>query len=102
MSGLPGVRTRDGLAAESASGRFSHGPMVQDLDALPYPDYSDYFQQFEASRYGPDWQPSDLPGDVAGMLVGREEPLHVLRAQRPDAWPFAASPRGGRWTSSAG
>lgn len=58
VSGLPGVRTRDGLEGEFASGRFSHGPMVQDLDALPYPDYSDYFQQFEASRYGPDWQPS--------------------------------------------
>jgi ribosomal peptide maturation radical SAM protein 1 len=58
VSGLPGVRTRDGLPAEFASGRFSHGPMVHDLDALPYPDYSDYFQQFEASRYGPDWQPS--------------------------------------------
>jgi ribosomal peptide maturation radical SAM protein 1 len=57
VSGLPGVRTRDGLPAEIASGRFSDGPMVQDLDALPYPDYSDYFKQFEASRYGPDWQP---------------------------------------------
>ncbi len=58
VSGLPGVRTRDGLPAELAAGRFSHGPMVQDLDALPYPDYSDYFRQFEASGYGPVWQPS--------------------------------------------
>ena len=57
VSGLPGVRTRDGLAAELASGPLSHGPVVRDLDALPYPDYSDYFQQFEASRYGPAWQP---------------------------------------------
>ena len=57
VSGLPGVRTRDGLAAEVDSGRLSHGPLVRDLDALPYPDYSDYFQQFDASRYGPSWQP---------------------------------------------
>ena len=58
VSGLPGVRTRDGLDEEPVAGGFSHGPMVRDLDALPYPDYGDYFQQFEASRYGPDWQPS--------------------------------------------
>jgi ribosomal peptide maturation radical SAM protein 1 len=58
VSGLPGVRTRDGLEAESAARCFSQGPMVKDLEALPYPDYGDYFQQFEASRYGSDWQPS--------------------------------------------
>jgi ribosomal peptide maturation radical SAM protein 1 len=57
VSGLPGVRTRDGLEAELATGRLSHGPLVRDLDRLPYPDYSDYFQQFEASRYGRAWQP---------------------------------------------
>jgi ribosomal peptide maturation radical SAM protein 1 len=32
--------------------------MVRDLDALPFPDYGDYFEQFEASRFGRDWQPS--------------------------------------------
>jgi len=58
VSGLPGVRTRDGVDAEFASGRFSQGPMLRELDALPYPDYGDYFEQFEASRFGPDWQPS--------------------------------------------
>jgi ribosomal peptide maturation radical SAM protein 1 len=56
VSGLPGVRTRD--EAEPASGPFSHGPVVRDLDTLPYPDYGDFFEQFEASRYGPEWQPS--------------------------------------------
>ena len=55
VSGLPGVRTRD--EAEPAGGSFSHGPMLHDLDALPYPDYGDYFRQFEASRYGRAWQP---------------------------------------------
>jgi ribosomal peptide maturation radical SAM protein 1 len=57
VSGLPGVRTRDGLAADFTSGRLSRGPLVRDLDGLPCPDYSDYFLQFEASRYGPAWQP---------------------------------------------
>jgi ribosomal peptide maturation radical SAM protein 1 len=58
VSGLPGIRTRDGVAAEFASGRFGVGPMVRDLDALPYPDYGDYFEQFQASRFGRDWLPA--------------------------------------------
>jgi ribosomal peptide maturation radical SAM protein 1 len=58
VSGLPGVRTREGITTEFGDGRFSGGPMVRDLDALPYPDYRDYFEQFEASRFGGDWQPS--------------------------------------------
>jgi ribosomal peptide maturation radical SAM protein 1 len=56
VSDLPGVRTRE--TAEASADRLGHGPMVQDLDALPYPDYGDYFEQFAASRYGPRWQPS--------------------------------------------
>jgi len=55
VSGLPGVWTRN--EAAPGAGGFSHGPMVRDLDALPYPDYGDYFRQFEASRYGRTWQP---------------------------------------------
>ena len=58
VGGLPGVRTPDGVAAEFARGRFSPAPMVRDMDALPYPDYSDYFEQFEASRFAREWQPS--------------------------------------------
>jgi ribosomal peptide maturation radical SAM protein 1 len=58
VSGLPGVRTRDSITAEFASARFSIGTMVRDLDALPYPDYGDYFEQFEASRFGREWLPS--------------------------------------------
>ncbi len=33
-------------------------PAVTDLDALPYPDYTDFFAQFERSRFGKTWQPS--------------------------------------------
>ena len=58
ICGLAGVRTRQGIEAEFASGRFAPGPMVQDLDALPYPDYGDYFEQFEASRFAHEWTPS--------------------------------------------
>jgi len=58
LSGLPGVRMRECVEAEFASGRFNGGPMVRDLDTLPYPDYRDYFEQFEASHFGRQWQPS--------------------------------------------
>ena len=58
LAGLPGVRTRDGVESEFTAGRFSPAPMVRDLDALPYPDYRDYFEQFASSRFGREWQPS--------------------------------------------
>jgi ribosomal peptide maturation radical SAM protein 1 len=46
---LPGVVTRDSSSPPAT---------VRDLDALPYPDYADYFDQFAASRFGRSWQPS--------------------------------------------
>jgi len=72
VSGLPGVRTREGIAAEFASGRFSIGPMVRDLDALPYPDYGDYFAQFEACRYGREWLPSIFMETSRGCWWGEK------------------------------
>lgn len=50
VEGMPGVRTPQGVASELAAPRLSHGPMVREMDALPYPDYGDYFAQFEASH----------------------------------------------------
>lgn len=57
VSDLPGVLTREALATPPVARDLSPGPMVQELDALPYPDYDDYFEQFKASRYGRVWQP---------------------------------------------
>jgi ribosomal peptide maturation radical SAM protein 1 len=57
LEGLPGVRTPTGVAAEFARGRFDTAPMVVDMDALPVPDFSDYFAQFEQSRFRSRWQP---------------------------------------------
>lgn len=54
---LPGVRTRESVANELATGSFSSAPMVQDMDALPLPDHSDFFEQFGKSRYSTGWQP---------------------------------------------
>jgi ribosomal peptide maturation radical SAM protein 1 len=58
VAGLPGVRSRETIEEEFARGVFSNGPMVRDMDRLPLPDYRDYFEQFKASRYDRDWQPS--------------------------------------------
>src|SRR5713101_4503887 len=58
LSDLPGVRMRERIDEEFAAGRFDNGPMVREMDKLPVPDYSDFFEQFKASRYDREWQPS--------------------------------------------
>jgi ribosomal peptide maturation radical SAM protein 1 len=56
VCGIPGVLARADV--DAVSGRSRRISMMPDLDALPYPDYSDYFEQFEASRFGRNWQPT--------------------------------------------
>jgi ribosomal peptide maturation radical SAM protein 1 len=53
---LAGVRTRERLPEELASGQFSNAASVSHLDELPYPDASDYFEDFRASRFDRNWQ----------------------------------------------
>ena len=55
---LAGVRSRQSVQDDFATGRFTNAPMVTDMDCLPRPDYSDYFEQFRASRYDRDWYPT--------------------------------------------
>jgi ribosomal peptide maturation radical SAM protein 1 len=55
---VPGVLTRATADAVLSAGRLPATSSVKDLDALPYPDYGDYFEQFERTRYARDWQPS--------------------------------------------
>ncbi|MFN8521623.1 MAG: RiPP maturation radical SAM C-methyltransferase [Chloroflexota bacterium] len=55
VPGVLGPRRAQGLPAE-----LSALPQITDLDALPYPDYSDFFQQREALA---------APGDVDPILV---------------------------------
>ena len=57
VSGLAGVRSRESVAHDFATGTFGNAPVVTDMDRLPCPDYSDYFEQFRASRYDRDWYP---------------------------------------------
>ena len=58
IDGIPGVITQASAAGPIRPGPAPTAPAVTDLDALPYPDYSDFFDQFGRSRFGKDWQPS--------------------------------------------
>jgi ribosomal peptide maturation radical SAM protein 1 len=55
---LEGVRTPQRVNVEFEQRRFSTPRPIQNLDELPYPDFEDYFAQFEASKYGRVWQPN--------------------------------------------
>jgi len=57
LEGLPGVFTSANAQAALATGARVTAPTVQDMDALPIPDFSDYFEQFGRSRYAKEWQP---------------------------------------------
>ncbi len=48
IEGIPGVYTSSGVAGRFLEGKFEDAPRVQDMDALPYPDYGEYFSQFAA------------------------------------------------------
>jgi ribosomal peptide maturation radical SAM protein 1 len=70
ISGMPGVRTRDRLSEAFALSQFGNAPIVEDMDALPYPDYREYFEQFEQSRFGDDWQPGTFMETSRGCWWG--------------------------------
>ncbi len=58
IGGIPGVITQASVAGPAGLGPAPTAPAVTDLDALPYPDYTDFFAQFERSQFGKTWQPS--------------------------------------------
>ena len=52
-----GVNTRKNVSFSRLNGfRFSTAPMVRDMDSLPYPDFDDFFEQFEQVDLGIDKQ----------------------------------------------
>jgi len=58
LTGLAGVIAQASVGGAAAPGPAPTAPAVTDLDTLPYPEYGDFFAQFERSRFGRDWQPS--------------------------------------------
>jgi ribosomal peptide maturation radical SAM protein 1 len=58
IEGISGVITQASAAGPAGLGPAPTAPAVTDLDALPYPDYKDFFAQFARSQFGKSWQPS--------------------------------------------
>jgi ribosomal peptide maturation radical SAM protein 1 len=52
MPSIPGIISRDG---DVQSSPMVEAVRVDDLDALPYPDYSDYFEQLKTAQAPPDF-----------------------------------------------
>jgi ribosomal peptide maturation radical SAM protein 1 len=58
IADIAGVLTRATADAVLSAGRVPATSSVTDLDALPYPDYGDYFAQFAGTKLARVWQPS--------------------------------------------
>ena len=58
IADIAGVLTRATADAALSAGRVPATSSVTDLDALPYPDYRDYFAQFAGTKLARVWQPS--------------------------------------------
>jgi len=69
---VPGVRTQTSVVGDFDAGRFGTTPMVRDMDALPYPDYTAYARQFQASPLAQRWRPSMLFESSRGCWWGEK------------------------------
>ncbi|MGH9429338.1 MAG: cobalamin-dependent protein, partial [Terriglobia bacterium] len=49
LAGLQGVYSRADTGLKVLEGRYSNAPLVEKMDSLPFPDYQDYFEQWENS-----------------------------------------------------
>ena len=48
---LPGVYSREGTRLFGFNGHYPSAPKVRDMDELPYPDYDDFFNQYEEAAF---------------------------------------------------
>lgn len=55
---LRGVVTRGNVARAFEQRSFPNAPAVANLDELPYPDYSDFCEQWAQSRFERGWEPT--------------------------------------------
>ncbi len=70
LDGLNGVRTF--REVQSHTGRWSSAPLVENLDSIPIPDYSDFFKQFRSSRLARSWRPTLLFESSRGCWWGQK------------------------------
>jgi ribosomal peptide maturation radical SAM protein 1 len=57
IAGIPGLKTASDAEREFLTRSFSNAPPVRNMDDLPRADFTDFFEQFNATRYGRHWQP---------------------------------------------
>lgn len=72
LDDLPGVATPANAGALFSSGRFPNAPSVTRMDDLPVPDDSDYFEQFERSRFAGTWTPGLFLETARGCSWGEK------------------------------
>ncbi len=60
LSGIQGVYTDCGSLHANINGKYPNAESVRNMDALPYPDYDDFFDQLEKSRIRIPYSPSIL------------------------------------------
>src|SRR6185503_4128728 len=77
---LAGVITQASAAAAAGPLAVPTAPAVSDLDALPYPEYRDFFEQFQRSKFGRAWQPSVFVETSRGCWWG--EKMHRSEERR--------------------
>jgi ribosomal peptide maturation radical SAM protein 1 len=81
IDGLPGVRTPEEL--ERRPPFWSDAPIIEDLDSLPFVDYSDFFEQFRASRFGRTWEPNVFFESSRGCWWGQKTRCTFCGLDRP-------------------
>ncbi|HWW60267.1 MAG TPA: RiPP maturation radical SAM C-methyltransferase [Thermoanaerobaculia bacterium] len=54
---LQGVYTRRNVDAKIAAGQFQPTPILMKMDEVPYPDYDEYFERFNRSRFSRRYTP---------------------------------------------
>src|SRR5258707_807215 len=60
LSELQGVYTRHNAGLLSSDGRYPNIPSVRNMDALPFPDFDDFYHQYEADRFDMSSTPETL------------------------------------------
>ena len=81
----PSARSPASRRAGAAGRRRGAGaPRSRDLDALPVPDFDDFFDQLRGRAAAARRRAAPARRDRARLLVGRALALHVLRPQRRD------------------
>lgn len=69
---LPGVYTPNNVEARFAAGRFEPTPIITALDTLPYPDYEEYFERFNRTRFKRTYTPRIMYETSRGCWWGEK------------------------------